>query len=314
MKDTIVVTGGAGFIGSNLISNLNSTGYTNIILSDYFVNGKQVSNVNHLKINDFIPPDDLCDFIKNNRVDKMFHLGACSDTTEWNGEYMLEKNFSFSKRLLTACTLKKIPFVYASSASVYGLSEQFGENSSNEKPLNIYGFSKLLFDNFVRSKLSVFDSLVCGVRFFNVFGANEGHKKGMASVMYHFNNQLLSSGVIKIFRGSHNFGDGEHLRDFIEVNDAIDLTTWLSNRKPSDSGIYNCGTGVARSFNEVAQLVVNWHKKGKIEYIDFPCTLMPFYQPHTCADIRRIRTLGYTNSFMTLEEGVNRYMNWLNVN
>ncbi|MDC3067180.1 ADP-glyceromanno-heptose 6-epimerase [Pseudomonadota bacterium] len=313
MKDTILVTGGAGFIGSNLISNLNRIGYTNIILSDYFVNGKQVSNVNHLKINDFVPPDNLCEFIKNNHVDKVFHLGACSDTTEWNGEYMMEKNFSFSKRLLNACTLKKVPFIYASSASVYGLIEQSNENPANEKPLNIYGFSKLLFDNFVRSQLSAFDSLVCGVRYFNVFGPNESHKKGMASVIYHFNNQLLSNGVIKIFRGSHNFDDGGHLRDFIEVGDAIDLTIWLSNRGYHDSGIYNCGTGVARSFNDVAQLIINWHKKGKIEYIDFPSVLLSYYQPFTCADLSKINSLGYKNSFKTLEEGVNHYMKWLNV-
>ena len=314
MKDIVIVTGGAGFIGSNLIRNLNSIGYTNIILSDYFADGKQVSNVNHLKINDFVSPNDLCEFIRNNHVDKIFHLGACSNTKEWNGEYMLERNFSFSKRLLNACTLKKIPFVYASSASVYGLSKQSNENPSNEKPLNIYGFSKLLFDNFVRSQLSVFQSLVCGVRYFNVFGANESHKKGMASVIYNFNNQLLSSGVIKIFRGSHNFEDGGHLRDFIEVGDAVDLTIWLSDRSACHSGIYNCGTGVARTFNDVAQLVIDWHKKGKIEYIDFPSALLPFYQPYTCADLSRVNSLGYKNSFKTLEEGVNRYMNWLNVN
>ena len=313
-EDTIIVTGGAGFIGSNLISSLNSIGCTNIVLSDYFANGKQVSNVNGLQINDFVSPDDLCEYIRNNHVDKIFHLGACSDTTEWDGEYMLKRNFSFSKSLLHVCVLKKIPFVYASSASVYGLNKKSDENPLNEKPLNMYGFSKLLFDNFVRLHLSSFESLVCGLRYFNVFGANENHKKGMASVIYHFNNQLLSSGVIKIFRGSHNFEDGGHLRDFIEVGDAIDLTIWLSNRGPADSGIYNCGTGVARTFNDVAQLVIDWHKKGKIEYIDFPSALLPFYQPYTCADLSRVNSLGYKNSFKTLEEGVNRYMNWLNVN
>ena len=256
-KDTIIVTGGAGFIGSNLINSLNSIGCTNIVLSDYFVNGKQVSNVNGLQINDFVSPDYLCEYIENHHVDKIFHLGACSDTTEWNGEYMLKRNFSFSKNLLRVCVSKKIPFVYASSASVYGLNKKSNENPLNEKPLNIYGFSKLLFDNFVRSHLSSFESLVCGVRYFNVFGANENHKKGMASVIYHFNNQLLSSGVIKIFRGSHSFGDGGHLRDFIEVGDAIDLTIWLSNRSRNDSGIYNCGSNSDMKITAVVRCIID---------------------------------------------------------
>lgn len=313
MKDMIIVTGGAGFIGSNLISQLNMLGYSNIILSDFLNDGKQVSNINDLKINDFVAPDKLCDFIGSNHVDKIFHLGACSDTTEWNGELMMQRNFTFSKELLENSAKKRIPFVYASSAAVYGQNVCSNEIPLNEKPLNIYAFSKWLFDNYVRSNLKRFDSLVCGVRYFNVYGPNEVHKKRMASVIYHFNNQLITEGAVKVFEGSHGFSDGEQLRDFIEVRDAVDLTVWLSRREAHYSGIYNCGTGTARSFNDVAKLVIKWHKKGVIEYVEFPSGLLPFYQSHTCADLSGITSLGYEKQFKALEEGINDYLNWLNV-
>lgn len=312
MKDTIVVTGGAGFIGSNLIAKLNTYGYNNIVLSDFLDDGKQVSNINNLRINDFVAPNKLCDFIGGNGVDKIFHLGACSDTTEWDGKLMMQRNFTFSKDLLESALKKKIPFVYASSAAVYGKNVCSSEILSNEKPLNIYGFSKWLFDNYVRSNLKRFNSLVCGVRFFNVYGPNENHKDKMASVIYHFNNQLITEGSIKVFGGSHGFSAGEHLRDFIEVNNAVDLTIWLSERDANHSGIYNCGTGTARSFNNVANLVIKWHKRGVIKYVEFPPKLLPFYQPHTCADLLKIISLGYNPQFKNLEEGVNDYLNWLN--
>ena len=313
MNEVIIVTGGAGFIGSNLIESLNRLGYKNIVLSDFLKNGYQVSNISHLKINDFVAPDELCDFIRQSKVDKIFHLGACSDTTEWNGELIMQRNYSFSKKLLNSCATKKIPFIYASSASVYGRNKQTREHSINERPLNIYGFSKLLFDNYVRSNLKKFDSLVCGLRYFNVYGSHEEHKKEMASVIFHFNKQVVRDGRIKIFKGSHGFLDGEHHRDFVEVGDAVNLTVWLSNLDAKDSGIYNCGTGVARSFNEVASLVIEWHGKGMIEYVEFPKKLHPFYQPYTCADSAKTISLGYKRKFKSIEEGIKSYLNWLNV-
>jgi ADP-L-glycero-D-manno-heptose 6-epimerase len=312
----IVVTGGAGFIGSQLVAGLNKLGREDILVVDDLTDGKKFENLVVNKIADYVDKivfrsliekrDSVCD-----DIDFIFHQGACSTTTEWNGQYMMDNNYTYSKELLHFCLERSIPFIYASSAAVYGVNTKFSENFENEFPVNVYGYSKLLFDNYVRGLSADIKSQVVGLRYFNVYGAGEAHKKSMASVVFHFNNQIKETGELKLFEGSHGYADGEQLRDFITVDDIVNVNLWMMGN-PKISGLFNVGTGKANSFNEVANLIIDWHGKGNIKYIAFPDTLNGSYQSFTKADLSDLRSVGCDYEFTLLNEGVNSYLDLLN--
>jgi ADP-L-glycero-D-manno-heptose 6-epimerase len=312
----IIVTGGAGFIGSNLIKALNERGYDRILAVDDLTQGQKFLNLVDCDLHDFEDKKTFLDLISKRSyfaatIDAVFHLGACSTTTEWNGKYMMQNNYEYSKSLMQYCLAKKIPFIYASSASVYGDGKVFKEQRSHESPLNIYGYSKFLFDQYIREHLPIVTSQVAGLRYFNVYGPREQHKGSMASVAYHFNQQLLEHGKVRLFKGYDGYPDGEQRRDFIYVQDVVDVNIWFFEH-PNKSGIFNIGTGRSQTFNDVANAVIAWHGRGEIEYVDFPEHLKGCYQSFTQADINSLRNIGYLQPFKTVEQGVRSYLDWLN--
>jgi len=312
----IVVTGGAGFIGSQLVSGLNKLGREDVLVVDDLSDGKKFGNLAVNTIADYMDKTEFRRLIADrnplcDNIEFIFHQGACSTTTEWDGKYMMDNNYTYSKELLHFCLERSIPFIYASSAAVYGINTTFIEEPDNESPINVYGYSKLLFDNYVRAIMPDIGSQVVGLRYFNVFGPGEAHKKNMASVVYHFNNQINETGELKLFEGSHGYADGEQLRDFISVDDVVDVNLWLMS-KPDVSGIFNVGTGQSNSFNDVANAVIDWHKKGKINYISFPDALKESYQSFTEANLLKLRSTGYDQEFTSIKDGVNSYLNILN--
>lgn len=312
----IVVTGGAGFIGCNLAAALNRRGLTDILVVDNLTNGIKFKNLIQGEISDYLDKIAFADKIKQGQFDghsieAVFHQGACSTTTEWDGHYMMENNYEYSKILLHFCLERQIPFIYASSAAVYGVGKQFAENPVNEMPLNVYGYSKLQFDRYLRNQFSGINTQVVGLRYFNVYGSGEAHKGTMASVAYHLNDQLLKTGTVRLFEGCDGYGDGEQRRDFVYVEDVAAVNLWFLDH-PEVSGIYNVGTGQSQTFNDVANAVVNYHGKGAIEYIPFPEHLEGHYQSFTEADITALRTAGCTHQFHTVEQGVQSYLAVLN--
>ncbi len=314
----IVVTGGAGFIGSNLVKALNGIGRTDVVVVDDLSDGAKYRNIADCDIADFIDKDDFLDAIIARSglpgpIDAILHQGACSDTTEWDGRYMMSINYEYSKALLHYCLDHKLPYLYASSASVYGAGPVFTEARAHERPLNVYGYSKFQFDQYVRRVLPKTKSQIAGFRYFNVYGPREQHKDKMASVAFHLNNQLLESGKMRLFVGCDGYGDGEQRRDFIHVDDVVAVNLWFL-RHPDKSGIFNLGTGRSRSFNDVARAVLAWHGRGELEYIPFPDHLNGRYQSFTEADISALRAAGYDAPFMPVEQGVAAYMQWLNGN
>lgn len=311
----IIVTGGAGFIGSNIVKALNDKGETNIIVVDDLTDGTKFLNIADLKIADYLDKDDFLLKIKNNfnfgNIKAIFHEGAESATTEWNGKYVMANNYDYSKELLHFCINNNIQYLYASSAAVYGGSEIFKENIKYESPLNVYGYSKFLFDQYVRKLFPNIKSQVVGFRYFNVYGPREGHKGSMSSVAYHLNSQINNGENPKLFGSYAGYEAGMQLRDFIYVQDCADVNLFFLDN-PQKSGIFNLGSGRAQSFKDVAQAVIDYHNKGEIEYIKFPEHLKNRYQSFTQADISNLRNAGYQNSFKTVEQGVNEYMQWLN--
>ncbi|MFS1563933.1 MAG: ADP-glyceromanno-heptose 6-epimerase [Candidatus Arsenophonus phytopathogenicus] len=310
----IIVTGGAGFIGSNIVKALNNIGRSDILVVDNLKNGAKFVNLVDLDIADYIDKEDFIASIMAGdnigEVDAVFHEGACSSTTEWNGQYMMNNNYEYSKELLHYCIERDIAFLYASSAATYGgRSDHFIEERQYEKPLNIYGYSKFLFDQYVRGLLPQITSQVCGFRYFNVYGPREGHKESMASVAFHLNNQINQGQRPKLFAGSEKFK-----RDFIHVSDVAAVNLWCWQNKIS--GIFNCGTGKADSFQAVADAVIAFHQEKKlaVEYIAFPDKLKGCYQAFTEADLTKLRATGYDKPFKTVAEGVADYMQWLNCN
>jgi ADP-L-glycero-D-manno-heptose 6-epimerase len=311
----ILVTGGAGFIGSNLIKTLNEWGRSDIYVVDDLRDGRKFRNLVDCEIADFEDKDAFRERIQSGRglpepPEVVFHLGACSDTMEWDGRFMLNTNFEYSKILLAYCSELSIPFIYASSASVYGMGPVFREEKPYEKPLNMYAYSKLLFDQYVRRARSQLGSQVVGLRYFNVYGPREEHKYEMASVAYKFHHQLSESDRVQVFAGSEGYANGEHRRDFIWVADAVAVTLWFWEH-PEQSGIFNVGTGQSQTYNDVARAVVAYHSRGEIEYIPFPESLVGRYQNFTQADISALRKAGYDAAFHTVEEAVPLYLKWL---
>ena len=314
----IIVTGSSGFIGSNLIRELNKKGYKDIIAVDDQSRTDLKENIVHCDIKEFIDIDDFLVMVQKEEIDKLniraiFHQGACSDTMEWDSEYLFKNNLLYSKELLNLAIRSKVPLIYASSASVYGSGEIFAESLENENPINLYAYSKFKFDQIVRRELKRGNTQIVGLRYFNVYGPQEQHKGKMASVAYHLHSQLKESDKIKLFKGSDGYDDGEQRRDFIYVEDVIKVNIWFFENREI-SGLFNVGTGRSQTFNDVAKSVIDWNKKGKIEYIPFPENLRGAYQSFTEADIKKLRDVGYQEEFLTVQEGVKRYLdsieNW----
>jgi len=304
----IAVTGGAGFIGSNIVKALNDMGEDNILIVDNLDNSAKHLNMNRLKFNDFI---DKRDFISVMKADKFFikaffHEGACSNTMETDGRYMMQNNYEFSKELLHYSMEKGAKFIYASSASVYGNGEEgFSESPECEYPLNVYAFSKFAFDNYVR-RVKNPGIQIAGLRYFNVYGPQENHKGKMASVAFHFFNQHKDGSSVKLFEGSENFR-----RDFIHVDDVVAVNMFLYE-SPDVSGVFNCGTGNARSFADIAEVFrKRYGSEFESEIIPFPEQLKGKYQKYTQADLTSLRKAGYNKDFLSLEQGVDRYLSVL---
>jgi len=322
----IIVTGAAGFIGANLVKALNDRGVRDVVAVDNLTRAEKVPNLVDCEIVDFI---DKNDFIARVRADKfkgsvkaVLHQGACSDTMETDGRYMMENNYRYSCDLLAWCQPRHVPFIYASSASVYGSGKVFRESREHEAPLNVYGYSKFLFDQHVRRRMVGSTGQIAGFRYFNVYGPREAHKGRMASVAFHFFNQYGAEGRVRLFEGSGGYAAGEQIRDFVSVDDVVRVNLHFLDH-PEISGVFNVGTGHARSFNDMAAATINAIRRGKgekpqsldelrkagaIEYIPFPPALVGKYQSYTQADVAALRNAGYKNPFLDVEEGVGRYV------
>jgi len=324
-----VVTGAAGFVGSNIVRALNARGERNILAVDNLEGPHKFSNLVGLHISDYLDKRDFLTRLSEGQFvgdfDAVIHQGACSNTMELNGRYMMENNYRYSLALLDFCVDEEIPFIYASSAAVYGASQTFIESPDNERPLNVYGYSKLLFDQVVRRRIESAESQVAGFRYFNVYGPNEAHKARMASVAWHFFREYRAEGFVQPFAGSGGYQDGCQLRDFVSIEDVVKVNLHFLD-DPARSGIYNLGTGRAESFNAVAAAVINTcrsangqpampieelHRAGLVRYKPFPDVLKGKYQHFTEANIDSLRKAGYRETFLTVEQGVSRYVEQL---
>ena len=315
----IIVTGGAGFIGSNLVHQLNQAGERDILVVDNLapapnLSGPKFLNLAGAEYADYMDKKEFRSALKagdfeGTKIRAILHQGACSNTLEDDGRYMMDNNFTYSKELLHFALDKKIPLVYASTAAVYGASTEFKEVPQNERPLNVYGYSKLVFDNYLRRLLPEIKSTVVGLRYCNVYGPREQHKGRMASVIHHFTRQLKDTGTIRMFEGSGGYSDGEQRRDFVFVRDLARINMFFGGLLPdsprkSVQAIVNAGTGEARTFKAVAEALMQVHGPGTIEYIPFPGDLKNRYQHYTQADVTGLRFAGYDAPFTSLEEGV----------
>ena len=324
----VVVTGAAGMIGANLVHGLNAIGIDDVIAADDLNDGAKFKNLLGASISDYF---DRRDFYARfaagefGKVDCVFHEGACSDTMEQDGRLMLDLNYRASKTLLDACQAQGVRLLYASSAATYGGSASFREEPEFERPLNVYGWSKLLFDQVVRRALPGAKTQIAGFRYFNVYGPREQHKGRMASVAFHHFNEWRATGRVKLFSEYGGYAAGEQRRDFVAVGDVVAVNLWFLEH-PEASGIFNLGSGRAQPFNDVAAAVVNACRaaegaaglpleslvqSGFIEYIDFPAALVGKYQCFTEADLTRLRAAGCDHAFADVASGVARYVTWL---
>jgi ADP-L-glycero-D-manno-heptose 6-epimerase len=318
-----IVTGAAGFIGSRIVGALNRAGVTEILAVDNLENVSKLPNLAACEIDDYLDKREFLARLEagqfDGAVEAVLHQGACSDTMASDGRYVMENNYRYSRALLDWCQEEEVPLLYASSASVYGSGEAgFRESRECERPLNVYAYSKFLFDQYVRRVLPGRSAQIVGLRYFNVYGPNEAHKGRMASVAMHAWNQLAAEGRVKLFQGSGGYGDGEQRRDFIHVDDAVRVNLHFLEHR-ARSGIFNCGTGRAQTFNELAAAVVNAARGTRaspaelaaqklIEYIPFPAQLAGRYQSFTEADLSQLRAAGYEGEFMDVAAGVAAYV------
>lgn len=324
-----IVTGAAGFIGSNLVKALNERGEHNIIAVDNLKKADKFKNLVDCEIADYLDKTEFLQKLQEGYFDGLvaavFHQGACSDTMESDGRYMMDNNYQYTLELLNYCQNEEVPFLYASSASVYGGGGVFQESREYESPLNVYAYSKFLFDQIVRRRWHKRNAQIVGLRYFNVYGAREQHKGRMASVAYHFFNQFRADGKVKLFEGCDGYSNGGQLRDFVSIEDVVKVNMHFLDH-PHQSGIFNLGTGQAQSFNDVAVTVINTlrHQDGKpalslealieqglLSYIPFPDALKGKYQSYTQADISALRKTGYSEPFLTVEQGTARYVEQL---
>jgi ADP-L-glycero-D-manno-heptose 6-epimerase len=324
-----VVTGAAGFIGSNLVKALNERGESNIIAVDNLKHADKFKNLADCDIADYMDKDDFIVKLSEGYFDGLLsavlHQGACSDTMESDGRYMMKNNYRYSVDLLDYCQNEEVPLLYASSASVYGAGPVFKEGREHEAPLNVYAYSKFLFDQVVRRRWNKRSTQIVGLRYFNVYGEREAHKGRMASVAYHLFNQYRAEKYVKLFEGCDGYADGGQLRDFVSVEDVVKVNMHFLDHAGT-SGIFNLGSGRAQSFNDVAVATVNTlrasegeaplsledlRQQGLLRYIAFPEQLKGKYQSYTQADITALRAAGYEQPFLTVEQGVARYVNYL---
>lgn len=321
----IIVTGAAGFIGSNIVRGLNRRGDTNILAVDDLTDGDKFVNLVGAQIADYMHKDEFRARVLEDTLDPVravFHQGACSDTTERNGHFMMDNNYRVTLELFEFCQSKRIPFIYASSAAVYGPGPVYVEDLVNENPLNVYGYSKFLFDQVLRARMGSLTAQVVGLRYFNVYGPHEQHKGRMASVAFHNMNQFIAEGHVRLFGGWDGYVDGGQTRDFIHVHDVVDVNLHFLDH-PEKSGIFNCGTGRAQPFNDVAASVVNTMRslrgestlslpelvaQGLLRYIPFPDDLKGRYQSYTQADVTQLRAAGFKNQMRDVQTGVSEYV------
>lgn len=315
----IIVTGGAGFIGSNIVKGLNERGREDVLIVDNLTNMVKFKNIQGLKALDYMDKKDFIDAIKNGKFDDtnievIFHEGACSDTMEYNGKYMMENNFEYTKTLMHFALKKKIQLIYASSASTYGSGKHgFSEKPACEEALNVYAFSKLFFDNYARRYFDNVESQIVGLRYFNVYGPQENHKGKMASMIFQMFNQWKAEGKVKLFEGIDGYGNGEQVRDFIYVKDVVKVNFFFWDH-PELKGIYNCGTGHAHTFNTLAKGVLKYFGSGELEYVPFPEVLKGKYQSFTEADSSKLLAAGYDGGFTDIEEAIAEYCALLDKN
>ena len=321
---SILVTGAAGFIGCNNVLALNERGITDVIAVDNLEKSEKFLNLAKCQISDYFDKRDFIERVGKGTAPKpeaMFDQGACSDTMEQNGLYMMENNYRYTLELYRWAQDLHIPFIYASSAATYGAHTEFVEDVRFEGPLNVYGYSKYLFDQVLRREINYLRSPVIGMRYFNVYGPNEQHKGRMASVAFHQYFQYRRTGKVKLFEGCLGYGNGEQSRDFVYVGDVVKVLLHFLDKPVS--GIYNCGTGRAQPFNDVALSVVNSLREhdgkpqltleeavrtGEIEYIAFPEALKGKYQAFTQANLTKLRAAGCDVEFRTVQEGTHDYM------
>jgi ADP-L-glycero-D-manno-heptose 6-epimerase len=318
-----IVTGGAGFIGSNLVHELNAHGITDILIVDNFANARKFTNLHGARYVDYLDKREFRRAIRENslgigKVEAILHQGACSNTLEDDGVYMMDNNFEYTKEVLRFAIQLGAPLVFASTAAVYGLSGpgRFTLTLENERPLNIYGYSKLVFDHYFRRELALdrVPITVVGLRYFNVYGPREQHKGRMASVIHHFTKQMKETGKVKLFSGTGGYGDGEQRRDFVYVRDLARLNMFFAQIGPyapkagetakTYRGLANAGSGKSRTFNDVARALMTVHGECPIEYIPFPADLEGRYQHFTEADLTALRELGYDGPMTALEAGI----------
>lgn len=327
---TIVVTGAAGFIGSNLVKALNERGVTDIIAVDNLSSGDKFRNLVDCEIAHYMDKHDFLALLLEGEFEgelsAILHQGACSDTMNHDGKYMMDNNYQYTLALFDYCQHEEIQFLYASSAATYGKGTVFKEERKYEGPLNVYGYSKFLFDQVLRQRMKEgLSAQAVGFRYFNVYGPREQHKGRMASVAFHHFNQYREHGKVKLFGGWDGWGNGMQSRDFVSVEDVAKINLYFLDH-PEKSGIFNLGSGRSQPFNDVAVATVNACRRhegqpglsldemvaqGIVEYVDFPDALKGKYQSFTQADIAKLRSAGYDAELFSVEQGVDRYVDWL---